>query len=215
MELDLQILYSFFQLLGHIDPRISNLNNRLILGFFFRMWLITESQNSFNLVLAQNSLKIAYEAPQGIRNNLLRTYATWGPDYFASLKPTAARIFFILACVNALLQERRNYIPQGWSKWYDFSDVDLIAAVKLTTPALAATNAQVPWKLLKGLCADAVYGGRIENIQDFSILESYLNQFFLDDVLSHRWKPFTLNNSIPLSTKYDVIYSSTYLWIYL
>ncbi|KAK9747094.1 SacI homology domain [Popillia japonica] len=171
--------------------------------FFFRMWLITESQNSFNLVLAQNSLKIAYEAPQGIRNNLLRTYATWGPDYFASLKPTAARIFFILACVNALLQERRNYIPQGWSKWYDFSDVDLIAAVKLTTPALAATNAQVPWKLLKGLCADAVYGGRIENIQDFSILESYLNQFFLDDVLSHRWKPFTLNNSIPLSTKYD------------
>ncbi|KAI4463438.1 dynein heavy chain family protein [Holotrichia oblita] len=135
------------------------------------------------LLLAQNSLKIAYEAPQGIRNNLLRTYATWGPDYFINLKPTSARIFFILACVNALLQERRNYIPQGWSKWYDFSDVDLIAAVKLTTPALIASNAQVPWKLIKGLCADAVYGGRIENIQDFSILESYLNEFFLDDVL--------------------------------
>ncbi|KRT80222.1 hypothetical protein AMK59_6546, partial [Oryctes borbonicus] len=79
----------------------------------FRIWLITESQNSFNLVLAQNSLKIAYEAPQGVRNNLLRTYANWGPDYVQSLKPTNARIFFILACLNALLQERRTYIPQG------------------------------------------------------------------------------------------------------
>ncbi|GJQ81468.1 btv [Trypoxylus dichotomus] len=169
----------------------------------FRMWLITESQNSFNLVLVQNSLKIAYEAPQGVRNNLLRTYANWGSDYVQNLKPTNARIFFILACINALLQERRTYIPQGWSKWYDFSDVDLTAAVKLTTPALSSNNSQVPWKFLKGLCADAVYGGRVENIQDFSILESYLNEYFTDEVLSHRWKPFDLSNSIRLSTKYD------------
>lgn len=201
---------------------------------YFRIWLITESQNSFNLVLAQNCLKIAYEAAQGVRNNLLRTYATWGSDHFKNLKPTGARILFVLACINALLQERRNYIPQGmslspskmiympsvlyfvgWSKWYDFSDVDLTSAIKLTTPVLSLTNSQVPWKFLKGLCADAVYGGRIENIQDYSILESYLNQFLVDDVLSHRWKPFNLNNSIPLSTKYDVLCFFFFLYLQL
>lgn len=88
---------------------------------FLRMWLITESQNSFNPVLAQNCLKIAYEAPQGIKNNLLRTYATWGKDYFKEMKPTGARIFFILASINALLQERRSYIPQGISSKINLS----------------------------------------------------------------------------------------------
>lgn len=34
---------------------------------------------------------------------------------------------FILCWFHALMQERRTYIPQGWSKFYEFSYADLKA----------------------------------------------------------------------------------------
>lgn len=65
-------------------------------------------------------------------------------------------------------------------------------------------NLQVQWKYLSGLCSDAVYGGRIENIQDLAILESYLKDYFIDEVLSHRWKPLKSAMSLPIYSNYEV-----------
>lgn len=79
----------------------------------FRLWLVTEPHALFSPVLSQQCLKIAYEPPEGIKYNLLRNYATWGEHYIAKLNPTSARIFFVIACLHAILQERRTYIPQG------------------------------------------------------------------------------------------------------
>lgn len=114
-----------------------------------------------------------------------------------SKSSNSARLFFVIACVHAVLQERRTYIPQGWSKWYEFSDTDLTSTFTLVQELLQSQDMQVPWSFIKGLCSLAIYGGRIENIQDLTILDSYLSQYFKDDVLSHRWKPFDLNISLP------------------
>ncbi|KAJ8984389.1 hypothetical protein NQ317_003537, partial [Molorchus minor] len=128
------------------------------------LWLISEPTPNFNPVLVQNSLKIVYEAPQGLKNNILRTFSTYGNRYLEKLEPNAARIFFVVACLHALLQERRKYIPQ-----------------------------------------DAVYGGRIENIDDMKIVESYTKQYFIDEVLSHRWRPFGIHSSLPTTSKFQVL----------
>lgn len=170
----------------------------------FRLWLITEENPNFHFVLAQNSLKIVYEVPQGLRNNLERTFTTFGASYFDKLGHNSSRIFFILACVQAILQERRTFIPQGWSKWYDFSDTDFSTCVKLVVDDLVTNSAQVPWKLIHGLCSDAVYRGRIENLQDGEILETYLREYLTDASLSHRWSPFRAKMSLPGSGKYQV-----------
>lgn len=66
-------------------------------------------------------------------------------------------------------------------------------------------NMHVQWKYLIGLCSDAIYGGRIENIQDLVILESYLRQYFVDEVLSHRWKPLGSTVSLPTYSNYEVL----------
>jgi dynein heavy chain 2 len=170
----------------------------------FRLWLITEPNPSFNFVLAQNCLKVVYEAPQGLRNNLQRTYATWGSKYIEKLHPTAGRIFFILSCIHAIVQERRTYIPQGWSKWYEFSDTDLATCVRLVEDLWQMQSPQVQWKFISGLCCDAVYGGRIENIDDMGILKTYLRQYLVDEVLSHRWTPFGTKIMLPSSSKFNV-----------
>lgn len=169
----------------------------------FRLWLITEPNPSFNFVLAQNSLKVVYEAPQGLRNNLLRTFSTWGSRYIDKLHPTGGRIFFVLACIHAILQERRTYIPQGWSKWYEFSDTDLVTCVKLVEDLWQNQTPQVQWKFIYGLCCDAVYGGRIENIDDMDILKTYLRQYLSDEVLSHRWTPLGTKITLPSSSKFQ------------
>lgn len=95
----------------------------------------------------------------------------------------------------------------GWTKWYEFADIDLTTAVRLCEKIWNSQSNNIPWKFVKGLCLNAVYGGRIENMQDTAILESYLNQYLNDEVLSHRWKPFGLSNSIPMTSKFQVTLS--------
>lgn len=67
----------------------------------------------FSSVLAQLCLKIVYEPPEGIKYSLIRNITTWGEKYGKSLTTTTSRVFFVITCIHALLQERRTYIPQG------------------------------------------------------------------------------------------------------
>lgn len=53
------------------------------------------------------------EAPPGIKRNLLRTYEGWSPAFVAQGGPLQAQALFCLALFHAVLQERRQYIPQG------------------------------------------------------------------------------------------------------
>ena len=94
----------------------------------FRLWLTTEPHPKFPAILLQSSLKIAHEAPPGIKKNLQRTFQA-----FASLLPPGVdadymQIIFLLGWLHAIIQERRTYIPQGWTKFYEFSYGDLRAA---------------------------------------------------------------------------------------
>lgn len=39
-----------------------------------------------------------------------------------------ARLYFVLAWLHAVVQERLRYAPLGWSKKYEFSEADLRVA---------------------------------------------------------------------------------------
>ncbi len=98
----------------------------------FRLWLTTESHPKFPAVLLQSSLKVTYEAPPGIKKNLVRTYDSWSQDYVAQGDSVLrSQALFALAWFHAVLQERRCYIPQGWSKFYEFSMSDLRAGASI------------------------------------------------------------------------------------
>ena len=98
----------------------------------FRLWLTTESHSRFPTILLQSSLKITYEAPPGVKRNLQRTYESWTEEYISQGKDvTHAQSLFALAWFHAVVQERRCYIPQGWSKFYEFSTSDLRSSCNL------------------------------------------------------------------------------------
>jgi len=78
----------------------------------FRLWLTSEVHPKFPTILLQSSIKITYEAPPGIKKNLLRTFEIWTQDEFGKGGVTRSQTLFVLAWFHAIVQERRKYIPQ-------------------------------------------------------------------------------------------------------
>ncbi|CAG6004611.1 unnamed protein product [Menidia menidia] len=150
----------------------------------FRLWLTAEVHPRFPPILLQSSLKITYEAPPGLKKNLLRTYESWTSEQISKGgNLTRAQSLFCLAWFHAVCQERRNYIPQGWTKFYEFSLSDLRAGFEIID-RLFEGGKFFQWEFVHGLLESAIYGGRIDNPSDLRILRSYLEQFFSARLLS-------------------------------
>uniref|UniRef100_A0AAV2J329 Cytoplasmic dynein 2 heavy chain 1 n=1 Tax=Knipowitschia caucasica TaxID=637954 RepID=A0AAV2J329_KNICA len=165
-------------------PRLEKELNALQPKPGFRLWLTSEIHPKFPPILLQSSLKITYEAPPGLKKNLLRTYESWTPEQISKggILPRAQSMF-CLAWFHAVCQERRKYIPQGWTKFYEFSLSDLRAAFEIID-RLFEGGKTFEWEFIHGLFEYAIYGGRIDNPSDLRILRSYLEQFFSARLIS-------------------------------
>jgi len=155
----------------------------------FRLWLTTEPHLKFPPILLETCHKVTYEAPPGIKKNLQRTYQGWSPNMFEQGSVFKARMYFILSWFHAILQERRTYIPQGWSKFYEFSYGDLKAGTTIIDTLIEESkDGQFNWDALYGLLESAIYGGRIDNELDLRVLRAYLEQYYNDHVLNQNKK---------------------------
>lgn len=152
----------------------------------FRLWLVTEPHDRFPAVLARNSLKLSYEAPPGVKKNLQQTYAAWPAEIFRGKNSNFGRLLFAAAWFHAVVQERRIFVPQGWSKFYEITDSDLAAARNVLERAMSTGSKSVPWDWIRGLLEQSVYGGRIDSAQDQKVLSAYLRQYFSDQLVSGR-----------------------------
>lgn len=153
----------------------------------FRLWLTSESHEAFPLRMLKQSLKITVESPPGLKKNLQRTYSQWAGGASSSSSssntPTSEKLLFLLAWYHALSQERRTYVPQGWSKAYEFSTGDLRAGAQVMTTLGGSVDQEgVEWDTLHGLMENAVYGGRVDNPYDLRVLRAYLRRYFNDAV---------------------------------
>ncbi|RKO94668.1 hypothetical protein BDK51DRAFT_21975 [Blyttiomyces helicus] len=149
----------------------------------FRLWLTSEPHPKFPSNLLQNTLKVTVEAPPGIKKNLQRTYEGWTPAFIAGGQIHRAQALFALAWFHAVIQERRVHIPQGWTKFYEFSAADLRSSADLIGEMCSGTNPP-QWTVLHGLLENAIYGGRIDDAQDALKLKTYLVQYFNQDLPS-------------------------------
>jgi dynein heavy chain 2 len=154
----------------------------------FRCWLTTEAHAKFPPILLETSLKVTYEAPPGVKKNLLRTLESWSPSWFASGPTVRSQVMFICAHFHAIMQERRTYIPQGWTKFYEFSQGDLQSACETVSMLVKAaesmkSGAALDWVTLVGVLELAVYGSRVDNEFDSRLVREYLSLCFKNDIL--------------------------------
>ncbi|XP_058542508.1 cytoplasmic dynein 2 heavy chain 1 isoform X7 [Neofelis nebulosa] len=174
----------------------------------FRLWLTAEVHPHFTPILLQSSLKITYESPPGLKKNLMRTYESWTAEQISKKDSIhRAHALFSFAWFHAACQERRNYIPQGWTKFYEFSLSDLRAGYSIIDRLFDGTK-DVQWEFLHGLLENAIYGGRIDNYFDLRVLQSYLKQFFnssVIDVSNQRNKKSVFPYSISLPKSCSIL----------
>ncbi len=145
----------------------------------FRLWLTSESHHKFSSVLLQSCTKITFETPPGIKKNLERIYQNWASSIFSDDLKNDKVIYQMLFCIaflHALVQERRTYIPQGWTKFYEFSVADLRVSAQTIVDYLKHDKKDSVWKNIRGLIINSFYGGRIDNLFDFEVLNVYVQK---------------------------------------
>jgi len=173
----------------------------------FRLWLTTESHDLFPTILLQHSIKVTYEAPPGLKKNLERTYDAWSPEFIGSGSVMRAQLLFMLAWFHGVVQERRTYVPQGWTKAYEFSMGDLRAGATVVDTLLAQIGAvkdsrAIPWQFVHGLMENAIYGGRVDNVFDMRILAAFIAEVFRPDLMGGRGLTLFGDIAVPASNSH-------------
>jgi dynein heavy chain 2 len=151
--------------------------NLLELKDGFKLLLTTEETPKFPRVLLESCFKVNYEAPPGLKMNVERLYSTISSQQLKQLSPEEARLTYMLAVFHAILQERKTYIPQGWSKHYEFSLSDFKSG-SMVLETVMTDHKIVDWPGLYGLFENAIYGGRIDRLVDLDVLRAYLETTF-------------------------------------
>lgn len=172
----------------------------------FRLWLICESTQGFSEAVMYKFVKVLYEYPMGIRQKckrMLQNYAVMEQDRSILKEPKLMKIRVVLFLVLSVLQERRRFIPQGWSQKYEFGEADLKAALHLLKWLDSLTlGGRIDWLIMQKLNENVAFGGRINNLRDLKVLQRYLQEFFNNDSLSSRWTPLEGKVTIPTSSQW-------------
>ena len=75
--------------------------------------------------LLRGSRIFTFEPPPGVKANLIRTFSTVPTTRMCKEPHERARLYFLLAWLHAMIQERLHYAPLGWTKKYEFNESDL------------------------------------------------------------------------------------------
>ena len=85
------------------------------------------------------------------------------------------QLLFVLSWFHSLIQERRKFIPQGWTKYYEFSYGDLKAGDMILSDILQEGQGRsIAWQKVYGILENAIYGGRVDNEYDMRVLRNYM-----------------------------------------
>jgi len=107
----------------------------------------------------QNSIKLTYEPPKGIKSNVIRCYNLLENTFFNSVtdnekKRTLMRAMYCLALFHGVLLERKKFGPLGWNIQYGFSLSDFQISKDLLRMFVQNYN-KLPFEALNYMTSEA------------------------------------------------------------
>ncbi len=164
----------------------------------FRVFLSAEPSDSIPIGILERSLKLTNEPPQGLKQNLKRAFATFDKEHFDYVDTKVKSILFGLCHFHSVIIERTKFGPKGWNRVYPFNTGDLLnSATVIQTYLDAANNSDsVPWKDLRYMVGEILYGGHITDDWDRLVCNTYL-KFYLRDELLDEMELYPFSESYP------------------
>lgn len=151
----------------------------------FRLFLSMESSSKIPVNLIRASRTLVYEQPAGMRANMKDTLTVLS-DRGTKTPVEKGRLYLLLCFLHAVLQERLRYAPTlGWKGLWEFNDSDyeccsFIIDTWIEAIAQGRSNVapvKLPWDLIRTLITE-MYGGKIDDEGDFSLLNNIVNKIF-------------------------------------
>lgn len=149
----------------------------------FRLWILSEDREIPSFVF-NACVNVILESPEGVKNNVMSTLSAWG-NYTA--EPNTVRLHAALALFHALVQERRAYIPQGWSRWYAWEWGEVVAGARMLNGGAC------------GRSLAALYSARVCASADERILAALQRRYLSRATLAPTWKPLPTAHPLPTS----------------
>ncbi|KAI9224346.1 dynein heavy chain and region D6 of dynein motor-domain-containing protein [Blastocladiella britannica] len=155
----------------------------------FRMWLTSMPSQKFPVSILQNGVKMTIEPPNGIKANLLRTYASFSDEFLDDCtKPQEwKKLLFSLSLFHAIVQERRKFGPLGWNIPYEYTDGDLRICVRQLQMFLNEYK-EIPFKVLNYTTWSVNYGGRVTDDWDRRLIMNILADYYCPPAILDGYK---------------------------
>ncbi|KAI3378322.1 hypothetical protein SNEBB_011029, partial [Seison nebaliae] len=190
--------------------------NNLTINPNFRIFMSLEMSPNFPANVIRSSRVLVFEPPPGIKANLQRTFAAFSSNRIQKNPNIRSKLYFLLAWLHAIVQERLRYSPLGWSKIYEFNESDLRSAadtIDRWIDNIAGTKSnlpieKVPWEAIRTLLSKCIYGGRIDNMFDQRLLDAFLHKLFDIQTFNDKFKLIDdLDINLPEKVSYDLMES--------
>lgn len=135
--------------------------------------------------ILESSIKVVNMPPTTLKANVRRAYAQFSQ---ATLEGCAKKreiraMIFGLSFFHACMVSRHKFGSQGWSRSYGFNFGDLTISGNVISNYLNA-NDFVPWKDVRYLIAEVMYGGHITDHWDRRVDIAYLEEIMKPEMFS-------------------------------
>jgi dynein heavy chain len=169
----------------------------------FRLFLTSDPSNAIPIGLLEKSIKLTNEPPQGLKDNLKRSFSFFKKEEIEDKDPKIKTILFGLCYFHSVMCERRKFGTKGWNRHYPFSMGDLrdSSIVLQNYMDNNQSSGKIPWDDLKYIFGEIMYGGHIVDDWDRRFCATYLDNLMKDDLLDEaEMFPFIEGKSISFKT---------------